>query len=200
MSKQLLRLKMNSLLQLLWLTFAITPTTAVLVAVYTKEAVTVPCNQSVTLHCNITYREGLSVKQLYWFREDKEIKMCEVTESWDNNTHLNEECNYTPNTQLSLTLLQVQKYDEGKYICKLRSNRGVKESSTTVSLQGSPCYNKAKYRNNDEGPTCVFTGVHPDGEVHWFHGATNGRKTNKEKIYRWQFLITWPREQSVYIM
>lgn len=37
----------------------------------------------------------------------------------------------------------------------------------------SECYREAQPSISDEGPTCTFTEVYPDGEVHWFQGPNN---------------------------
>ncbi|XP_024252321.1 uncharacterized protein LOC112230315 isoform X2 [Oncorhynchus tshawytscha] len=176
---QVKRNKMNLLTQqtvMLWLSVARTLTTAELVKLSTVDSVIVPCHQRVTLRCDITtFQEGLSIKHLAWVRQDGK-HLCDVngtgvTGAHSGSTPSTMECSYTPQTQLTLTLLQVQPLEQGKYLCKLRSNHGVKEATTTVELQ--ECYRKAQPSVSDEGPTCTFTGVYPDGEVHWFQGPNN---------------------------
>ncbi|XP_055762730.1 programmed cell death 1 ligand 1-like isoform X1 [Salvelinus fontinalis] len=176
---QVRRHKMNLFTQqtvMLWLCAARTLTTAELVKLSTVDSVVVPCHQSVTLRCDIsTFQEGLSINHLAWVRQDGK-HLCDVNATGVTGTHPGStpsamECRYTPQTQLTLTLLQVQPLEQGKYLCKLRSNHGVKEATTTVKLQ--ECYREAQPSISDEGPTCTFTGVYPDGEVHWFQGPNN---------------------------
>ncbi|XP_029594912.1 uncharacterized protein LOC115178038 isoform X2 [Salmo trutta] len=176
---QVKRHKMNLFTQqtvMLWLCVARTLTTAELVKLSTVDSVIVPCHQSVRLQCNIsTSQEGLLIKHLAWVCQDGK-HLCDVNETGVTGTHPGStpsamECSYTPQTQLTLTLLQVRPLDQGKYLCKLRSSHGVKEATTTVKLQ--ECYREVQPSISDEGPTCTFTGVYPDGEVHWFQGANN---------------------------
>eukprot|EP00063_Salmo_salar_P012063 XP_013986898.1 PREDICTED: uncharacterized protein LOC106564917 [Salmo salar] len=165
---------------ILWLRVAVTLSntepTAELVKLSTVDSLIVPCHQSVTLQCRIsTFEEGLSIYHLAWVLQDGKY-LCDVNATGVMRTHPGNtpsamECSYTPQTQLSLTLLQVQPLEQGKYLCKLRSNHGVKETTTTVKLQ--ECYREAQPSISDEGPTCTFTEVYPDGEVHWFQGPNN---------------------------
>ncbi|CAB1344913.1 unnamed protein product, partial [Coregonus sp. 'balchen'] len=154
-----------------------------MVKLNTVDSLIVPCHQSVTLQCSIsTSQEGLSVTHMAWVRQDGKC-LCDVNETGVTGTHPGNtpsvmECSYTPQTQLTLTLLQVQPLEQGKYLCKLRSNKGVKMSTTTVKLQ--ECYRTVQPSISDEGPTCTFTGVYPDGEVHWFQGPNN--VTGESKI------------------
>ena len=107
----------------------------------TDGSLIVPCHQSVSLQCRIsTFQEGLSINHLAWVGQDGKC-LCDVNATGVMGTHPGNtpsamECSYNPQTQLTLTLLQVQPLERGKYLCKLRSNHGVKEATTTVELQG----------------------------------------------------------------
>ncbi|XP_010887697.2 uncharacterized protein LOC105021618 [Esox lucius] len=172
-------------LGVLWLFVAVRLTTAEQVTVHTSDSVRVSCLQSVTLHCNITSQEELQIKHLSWFNADiPDSTLCEVNPQTGEieppnpqnpqnpqNLHRRVQCTYTPSSQLTLTLFPVRPHDQGTYTCKLRSTKGIKVSTTRVELQ--ECYREAFASFNDLGPTCVFTGVYPDGDVHWFQGTNN---------------------------
>ncbi|KAM9491251.1 uncharacterized protein ACWYII_003555 [Salvelinus alpinus] len=157
-------------------TLSNTEPTAELVKLSAVDSLIVPCHQSATLRCDLsTFQEGLSIYHMAWVRQDGKY-LCDVNATGVMGTHPGNtpsamECSYTPHAQLTLTLLQVQPLEQGKYLCKLRSSHGVKEATTTVKLQ--ECYGEVQPSVSDEGPTCTFTEVYPDGEVHWFQGSNN---------------------------
>lgn len=57
-------------------------------------------------------------------------------------------------------------------------SRTLQPQPYSVFLKNVLCFHSESYKEaqpsiSDEGPTCTFTGVYPDGEVHWFQGPNN---------------------------
>ncbi|XP_071391306.1 basal cell adhesion molecule-like [Centroberyx affinis] len=160
------------------LTAAFILTTQALVKVSVSPVVTAECGQQVSLHCNVSStRDGLSINHLAWIQNDKPL--CGLGSDGNITEHHRHtlsgfHCRYEREQgRLSLVFQKVQPLESGhstRYMCKLRSNQGVAEEHTTVELQ--ECGGSVDAAVTPEGPTCTFRGVHPDGDVHWFHGST----------------------------
>lgn len=120
--------------------------------------ITAECNQQVTLQCNASSTNGLTIKHMQWSRSKSPL--CSVNSKGEisyNDTSLrNFSCQYE-NGQLSIIFTNLQPLETGHsqhYMCKLRSNKGVKHHYTTVELEGETPFNyfssKQKYLNRKE--------------------------------------------------
>ncbi|KAL4648042.1 hypothetical protein GN956_G8304 [Arapaima gigas] len=142
-----------------------------LVKLSTSDLEVAPCHHRVTLHCNISAAAPVLVETLDWLRANTGTPLCEV----NNLEHLTEapgvHCVYSQGQQLMLTFRHIRAADQGQYICKLRSNRGIKEASATVKLK--ECYRSVHHRSSSSATACSFSGVYPEGEVHFFDGDRN---------------------------
>lgn len=159
---------------LLCLLSAFTLTTQDLANVIVSPIVTAECDQQVTLYCNISsYQNGLSITHMEW-SQDK-IKLCTVNSSGEPIQHNTDplgsfQCDYKDG-RLSVTFPHVRALNSGKYRCKLRSNHGTSNEHTTLELK--ECCGKVEGVFMNDGPSCTFHRVYPEGEVHWFHGSHN---------------------------
>lgn len=157
---------------LLWLLTSFTLTTQELVKLRVTPKITAECNQQVTLNCNVTSsRNGLSIKHMEWSQNNKSL--CSVDGKGlitPTNTLSDFHCEYQ-HGQLSLIFQRVQPLESGSYRCKLKSNRGALHEYTTVELQ--ECCGIVEGVFTNDGPSCTFKNVYPDGDVHWFHGSHN---------------------------
>lgn len=161
-------------LQLLWLLHAFTATAQELMKLRVSPWITAECDKQVMLDCNTSSLHGLSIKYMEW-SQDK-TRLCSV-DSGGNVTHYNYtshfHCEYG-NGRLSLIFPRVAPVVSGEskpYRCKLRSNKGVSHGYTGVALQ--ECCGAAQAVLMTDGPSCIFSRVHPDGDVHWFRGSHN---------------------------
>ncbi|KAG7242367.1 hypothetical protein INR49_023496 [Caranx melampygus] len=161
-------------LHILWLISAFTLTTQEMLKLNVSPRITAECGQQVTLQCNASSPNGLSIVHMKWYRS--ETPLCSVNsmgEISENNPLSDVHCEYTGG-QLSIIFKKLQPLETGdsvQYTCKVRSNKGVKHANTTVELQ--ECAQIAEASSERDSPACTFTNVHPDGEVHWFHGSHN---------------------------
>lgn len=164
-------------LQMLWLLPVFTLTAQELVKLKVSPRITAECGQQVTLNCSVSSSQpGLSIKHMEW--SHNKASLCSVDSEGNTTTHHSDylsgfRCEYK-DRQLSLIFQEVQPLGSGHsrpYMCKQHSNRGAKHGYTTVELQ--ECCGKAEGVLTSDGPSCTFTHVYPDGDVHWFHGSRN---------------------------
>ncbi|CAN9510542.1 unnamed protein product [Ophioblennius macclurei] len=159
----------------LWVLHALTVTTQESVKLDLSPWITAECGTPVTLNCSVSSSlEGLSIKHMEWSRG--KLSLCSVNRegniSYGNFTS-DFRCEYG-NGQLSLILQRVLPVVSGPsnlYRCKQRSNQGASHKYTGVDLQ--ECSGLVEPKVQSDGPSCIFHHVHPDGEVHWFHGSHN---------------------------
>lgn len=64
----------------------------------------------------------------------------------------------------------------------------------------SDCYREAHVNASSEGVTCTFKGVHPEGEVHWFHGSTNLTGGPLRTINSARLELAWPAITSTLLI
>ncbi|XP_053182738.1 uncharacterized protein LOC128366088 [Scomber japonicus] len=171
-------MEITTLLTLLVHLSAITLTTQDLVTLHVSPEVTAECGAQVHLTCHVSPVDGLSIKQLVWSQNKP---LCSVDSEGkltinNNNTTRGFHCEYKVG-QLSLIFQKVQPLDIGQYMCKLRSNWGVKHGSTDVKLQ--ECNATATGDMTSDRLSCTFSHVYPDGDVHWFH---NTRRLSGESV------------------
>ncbi|XP_062293876.1 uncharacterized protein LOC133998760 [Scomber scombrus] len=170
----------TTLLTLLVLPTAITLTTQDLVTLHVSPEVTAECDEQVNLTCHVSPVDGLSIKQMVWSQNKP---LCSVNSEGKiiknpNYTLSGFDCEYKEG-QLSLIFHKVQPLEIGRYMCKLHSDRGVKHGSTDVKLQ--ECNVTATGDMTSDRPSCTFSHVYPDGDVHWFHDSRRLSGTNTTK-------------------
>lgn len=163
-------------LHMLWLLPAFTLTTQELVRLRVSPEVTAECGKQVTLICNVSSQSGLLIKHMEWSQSktslcsvDSEGRLITRPRASLSDFH----CEYNDGL-LSLIFQKVLPLESGlskPYMCKLRSNRGAPHRYTTVALQ--ECSGTVDRVLTSDGPVCTFNHVHPDGDVHWFHGSHN---------------------------
>ncbi|KAG7281062.1 hypothetical protein CRUP_027599 [Coryphaenoides rupestris] len=144
-------------------------------------------NWPVTLHCNVSSSvDNLLIRYLSWINENNEA-VCIFEEGKLNQSSGDINCSYA-DQRLTLQFVHTPLHESQglhKYLCKLRSNQGARWKNTTVKLK--ECCQEVEVAVTTEGePTCTFTGVYPDGEVHWFHAAarlpaSNAMAQNKKR-------------------
>ncbi|XP_022620749.1 uncharacterized protein LOC111236330 [Seriola dumerili] len=164
-------------LHILCLVPAFTLTTQELVGLSVGPRITAECDKQVTLPCKVSSTQnGLSIKHLEW--STTQTSLCAVNSegniTYNKSLFSDFRCEYGER-QLSLIFQKVQPL---KYLCKLRSNKGVLYKYTTVELQ--ECGQITEAVLTSEGPACTFNDVYPDGDVHWFHGSHNLSAGSKE--------------------
>lgn len=164
----------STLYILLWVMPAFIHTAQELVTLRVSPVVTAECDQQVTLHCNVSSsRNDLIIRHLSWMQNEKTLCDSDGKITDDHSNALSGfRCVYEQG-KLSLVFTKVQPLETGAavmYMCKLRSSLGVAQEYTKVELQ--ECCGNVEVAVTPKGPTCTFTGVHPDGDVHWFHGST----------------------------
>nr|XP_023675127.1 uncharacterized protein LOC111847816 [Paramormyrops kingsleyae]XP_023675137.1 uncharacterized protein LOC111847816 [Paramormyrops kingsleyae] len=143
-----------------------------LVDLETASTLLIPCYTRVALHCNISSQAELSVNKLAWIDVASQTELCVVNmNNLSSSGNHSMKCEYIPQKRLTLTFRHVHPEHQRTYKCSLKSNRGIKQATTKVKLQD--CY-RNKYLNlSASWATCHFSGVYPEGEVHWFHGDRN---------------------------
>lgn len=133
-------------------------------------SLTAPCDQSLRLFCNITkLPAGTKVKMSWVHHKPPRVHrtLCEVDSENPTRGNGGEFTCSLRDVHLELTLQQP--VDEGSYTCKLHSAAGITNNTTLVMLDD--CYENVSAALTPEGPSCVFTRVRPDGDVHWFHAS-----------------------------
>lgn len=166
---------LTALYTLLWLVSALTFTTQDLMSLDVSPKVTAECGQQVTLNCSaVSSQKGLLVREMHWYLNENPL--CSVNNEGSitySNPHRNLSCECT-HGQLSLIIKEVQPLESGDtapYKCKIKSNKGVKHGTTIVELQ--ECSGEVQGETTDEGYSCTFNHVYPDGDVHWFDGSNH---------------------------
>ncbi|KAJ8363581.1 hypothetical protein SKAU_G00124120 [Synaphobranchus kaupii] len=177
-----------------------------LVDLEVKALVRAPCHSSVTLHCNISHVEGLEVEEISWIRMNDLETLCMVNRTEEKKCDSHRiKCSYTPQAQLSLTISHLWPTDQGQHVCKLKSNKGVRNMISTVEVQ--ECYGKVETDASSSGIACHFHGVHPLGKVHWFHHGknvtfnsttSNSNKPNHKGMYNVSSTLLTDGDSSYY--
>lgn len=158
---------------LLWLLPVLTLTTQELV-LEVSPRVSAECGKRVTLNCRVSSSQnGLSVIKMQWYQDG--TPLCSENKGnltiHQKQSLSNFHCEYEYG-QLSLVFHEVQPMDiREKFMCKLRSNQGADQKYSMVELQ--ECCGNVTGSLEREGNRhiCIFKHVHPDGDVHWFHGS-----------------------------
>lgn len=159
---------------LLWLLASFTSSTQELLTLKVRPKISAECGKHVILDCEVSSSQhGLSIKHMEWYQSSTSfcaINSEEVVITNPEHAANGINCTYQQG-KLSLIIKNINPMNSGDsktFGCKLRSNKGTREESTTVELQEN-CGQVIGVMNN-AGPTCNFTHVYPDGEVHWFQG------------------------------
>lgn len=85
------------------------------------------CGQNVTMTCNITIRDLGGIKLFQWIANNK---TCEYRKDHADTKVV---CESEPG-RLSMTVLNVMPGDQGNYLCKVRSETGVKANKTVLTI------------------------------------------------------------------
>ncbi|KAI1896720.1 hypothetical protein AGOR_G00097710 [Albula goreensis] len=159
----------------LWLFTAVTSSRAKdLVELTATASQTGSCHSSVTLHCNISPKEGLKIREFSWVRDTGvNPEMCRV-----RNDNERIQCSNTSQMHLALTFKHLMPTDQGTYYCRMQSNMGLKATKSTVTVKD--CYKRAETQSSVSKVDCHFYGVYPLGEVHWFSKEKNVTDKAKE--------------------
>ncbi|XP_028307370.1 uncharacterized protein LOC114466098 [Gouania willdenowi] len=162
--------------QLLWLLATFTLTTQELVKLKMKPIVIAECGKQVSLHCNTSSQQELSIKYMEWSQGNALLCSLDnkgtVTKNLSNSGR-DFSCKYT-NGSLSLILAKVVPLEVRHwkpYRCKQYSTQGILQGYTKVQLQ--ECNGTIETVLKTDGPACTFNHVYPDGDVHWFSNSRN---------------------------
>lgn len=140
------------------------------VQLQTVSKVEAQCGQNVTLTCDVRSTHQFEISLLQWLSASKTV--CDYKADRADQKHQCQTTSEAPSHhRLTLTLTNVMPVDAGEYLCKLRSNMGVKKNTTYVTVQ--ECHGSSDNSNNESHAMCSFHGVYPRGMVHWFQGDTN---------------------------
>jgi len=101
--------------------------------------ITATCGQPVTLHCNVSYsHDGLSIMHLSWINQNNK-SVCRLNQEGKlNQSGGGVNCSYADH-RLTLKFVHTPLHESQglhRYLCKLRSNKGVDSKYTTVELKG----------------------------------------------------------------
>lgn len=157
---------------LIWFTSTVSVAVGKDVELFAISSLQVRCGDNVKIPCDISTKQ-LDIKYFAW--EAKNIT-CKYGDPSSGSGYLCESME-TPDHTLTLTLLNVMPVDEGDYFCKLRSNLAVKSAKTTVKIQA--CIGSSNASIDEDQARCWFSGVYPQGEIHWYQGEVNLTKFAK---------------------
>ncbi|XP_061702443.1 uncharacterized protein LOC133514630 [Syngnathoides biaculeatus] len=184
--------------------FTMTVTTAAVRAdlvVWTTPDVVARCGENVNLMCNATSDKSLDVKLFSWIRRNKTL--CDSGVKNNDSAVLCQNTTDEYHHNLTLTLLNIMPIHQGKYLCKFRSQVGVKSSTTNIAVRD--CLANQNYFINGSTAKCWFHGVYGPGEIHWFKGderLMNLNSTNAERDqygrYNISSTIKAQRENQIY--
>lgn len=105
----------------------------------TTPPVAAVCGENVTLTCEATLARQLDIKFFAWLVGNKTV--CKHKDGQPDPEVLCESTAGTLNHTLTLTLINMTPVNQGKYLCKLRSNQGIKSATTYVTVQGELTFN-----------------------------------------------------------
>ncbi|XP_022612657.1 uncharacterized protein LOC111230266 [Seriola dumerili] len=164
---------------IIWFTSAVRIAGSQDVKLQTIPQVAAQCGKNVTLTCNASSSRHMDIQFFSWLANMKNV--CQYGNGQTDPGALCESTANTSHHTLTLTLINVMPVSKGKYLCKLRSNLGVKSASTSVTVHG--CLEGSGFFTNESHAECWFTGVYPNGTIHWFQGEvnlTNSASTQEE--------------------
>ncbi|XP_041960727.1 uncharacterized protein LOC121719314 isoform X2 [Alosa sapidissima] len=132
------------------------------------ESVSPHCDQHTSLSCNITSQDEPTIFLFAWSAPNK-TALCELKDG-HLSTHNGVNCVFK-GQQLVLTIHHTKPIHQGQYVCKLRSNLGIKSAFTHLKLQ--ECHHSLHVHSRDGNSTCRARGVYPEAHIHWFQGSKN---------------------------
>lgn len=99
------------------------------------------CGDNVTVTCNVNVTSPkLDIKLFSWIGGNGDL--CQRDSGQQDPAALCENTSENFLHTRSLTLINVMPVNEGRYICKLRSNLGVKSATTVLTVQSEPPFLK----------------------------------------------------------
>lgn len=133
-----------------------------------SSSITAECGKPVSLHCNISSSlAGLSIKHMQWSQSHT---YCSVNSEGLVPSKKVEDfyCRYDKG-HLSLHFYKWSPYvSDSSYMCKLRSNQGIKSKYTKVETKEQADSVVSVW---DPSPACTFRKVCPAAEVEWFQNS-----------------------------
>lgn len=162
---------------LIWFTLAVTSRA---VKLWTTPQVAARCGENVTLACIASSSDQIDKKLFSWVAVGRKV-LCQYG-GHDGDAEALCESGAEPEHSLNVTLVNIMPVHQGKYLCKLHSQKGMQTAATEVKIQ--ECFGSGTSSSNGSHATCSYGGVYPDGEVHWHsRGAdlTASAHTTKEK-------------------
>ncbi|XP_029015389.1 uncharacterized protein LOC114860743 [Betta splendens] len=160
-------------LHVLWLTSAFTFAREEMVRLHVSPRVAAAAGRPAALRCSVSSERPshLRVQHMEWSRN--KTTLCSVNSRGNLSTNAqlapsDFHCGYE-DQQLVLVFNRVRPMESGRYGCKLQSNQGALHQYTVLELEEHS--GGAEGYVTRHGPACRFRHVHPDGEVHWFHGS-----------------------------
>ncbi|XP_062391278.1 uncharacterized protein LOC134079110 isoform X2 [Sardina pilchardus] len=154
---------------LLWvLMFALARSENEIMTLRSTESVSPHCHGSISLSCNISSLDEPTIFLFAWYAPNGRA-LCEL-KNGNISTHNGVNCVYK-DQQLVLTIGHTKPTHEGKYLCKLHSNVGAKQSYSQLNIQ--ECLHSLHVHSHDGNSTCHARGVYPEAHIHWFQGSNN---------------------------
>lgn len=149
------------------------------------------CGQNLTLLCHVILPDRGDMKLFSWVFNNT---TCKYGESHADSEFVCQSGDLTSQYTLDLTLLNLMPDDQGEYVCKVRSKAGVESITVNVTVQGvcifpplaylkkksiiihlakeslipADCFEPSDFTMNDTHTTCCFSGIYPNGIIHWF--------------------------------
>ncbi|XP_057673382.1 uncharacterized protein LOC130904556 [Corythoichthys intestinalis] len=159
------------------------------------------CGDNVTLTCNATSTMLLDVKSFHWIGQNKTLCGTEVSHKYPAVVCSNE--TWRSHNHLNMKIVNIMLNHQGKYLCKFRSQVGVYERPTFVTVKD--CFGNQDYTINESIAECWFYGGFSNGEIHWFKGADKLTDTKSIKQiddhngrYNFTSILKSPEENQNY--
>ncbi|XP_068193642.1 cell adhesion molecule 1 [Antennarius striatus] len=133
----------------------------------TLSTVTVQCGENVTLTCDASTLQLHIIK----FTFHGNNKTCDYRNPQSESDIVCETKSETDHQTLTMTLLNVMPPNQGKYYCKLHTTQGTYSSTTVVAVQD--CLDAFENTINKTHAKCVFSGLYPNGIIHWHQNGVN---------------------------
>ncbi|KAI7804040.1 uncharacterized protein LOC130561805 [Triplophysa rosa] len=126
------------------------------------------CKEKASLQCNISSSMLFNILDIKWGKRNESFE-CDPRSTIRTSPAF--ECNYTMGA-LTLTILHPKPADMGIYFCWIRTDAGHDFKELNVSIEGE-CTGESFPMAGPEKLQCTFTGVYPEGTIHWFHNDDN---------------------------
>ncbi|KAA0705257.1 hypothetical protein E1301_Tti019535 [Triplophysa tibetana] len=126
------------------------------------------CKEKAVLQCNISSSDTSNILEMKWGKHDEHFE-CDARSTISTSPAF--ECNYTREA-FTLTILHPKPADVGVYFCSMKTNSGHDFKKINVSIEGE-CIGESFPMAGPENFQCTFTGIYPEGTIHWFHNDDN---------------------------